>query len=158
MTDDFRVTPATADDARTVAQIFIAARSGMQYLPPPAPTEATMTSVFARRIGQGGVILAWHDGQAVGFGELADGYVNHLYVDPAFQGRGIGTRLLDTLKAMSAHELRLWVFDENAGAIRWYEREGFVLEERRDAQQADNMEGLPDRRYVWRPRPGPSSR
>jgi ribosomal protein S18 acetylase RimI-like enzyme len=153
MTEGLQVIPATADDAGALARIFIAARSRMRYLPALGATQATMTRVFTRRIAQGGVLVAWWAGRAVGFGQLADGYVTYLYIDPACQGRGIGTRLLESLKAMSAQELRLWVFEANVGAIRWYEREGFILEERRDVQQADNMEGLPDRRYVWKPGP-----
>jgi ribosomal protein S18 acetylase RimI-like enzyme len=150
VTKTIDVVAATAADAPDIARIFTAARSQMAYLP-SFPTADEMVPVFTRRITQGNVLLARCNGHAAGFAQLLDGYVTYLYVDPPLQGRGIGTRLLDTLKTMSPLELRLWVFEANVGAIRLYEREGFVLEEQRDIHHADNMEHLPDRRYVWRP-------
>ena len=47
-----------------------------------------------------------------------------LFVDPRFQGRGLGKRLLDHAKAQSSL-LRLSVFAQNPRAVKFYQREGF---------------------------------
>jgi hypothetical protein len=44
--------------------------------------------------------------------------------------------------------LRLWTFQANAGARRFYERHGFGATE---FTAGDNEEGAPDIRYEWRP-------
>src|SRR5688572_11985874 len=62
-------------------------------------------------------------GSPARFIAFAGGRVNHLYVAPAFQGRGIGTRLLDVTKEASP-SLDLWVFQVNTPAIEFYERRG----------------------------------
>jgi GNAT superfamily N-acetyltransferase len=97
------------------------------------------------------VIVAKVNAIIVGFLALKDEWVDHLYLSPDFQGKGIGTVLLSRAKKLHPNELKLWVFEYNTGAIRLYEREGFVLVEKRDIDKADNEEKLPDRLYAWRP-------
>lgn len=58
-----------------------------------------------------------------GVGEVA------VYVDPAIQGRGVGTRLLDAL-VQTSEEAGLWtlqagIFPENVGSVRIHEKCGF---------------------------------
>jgi len=43
--------------------------------------------------------------------------------------------------------LRLWTFESNTGAQRFYERHGFVATDRTDGR--NNEEGAPDILYVW---------
>jgi len=57
--------------------------------------------------------------------------------------------LLDKIKSISFGQLYLWVFEDNTNAIRFYEREGFNLVEKRDKEKADNEEHLADRKYTW---------
>jgi ribosomal protein S18 acetylase RimI-like enzyme len=53
-------------------------------------------------------------------------FVHHLFVDPAFQGRNIGSRLLGHIAALAGeHEMGLKCQIENRAAIRFYERHGF---------------------------------
>ena len=75
--------------------------------------------------------------------------MEQLYVDPAAQGRGIGAALLDLAKARNPGGLQLWTFQINAGARRFYAREGFVEVERTDG--AANEEREPDIRLTWSP-------
>jgi putative acetyltransferase len=51
-------------------------------------------------------------------------FIEALFVDPAFQQRGLGKRLLDHLKARST-VVHLTVFAENPRAIKFYQREEF---------------------------------
>ena len=57
-------------------------------------------------------------------------WVSQLYVAPGRTGQRIGQRLLDVLleeaSAASIAAFKLWTFQRNAGARRFYERSGFV--------------------------------
>lgn len=56
--------------------------------------------------------------------------LDDLYLYPAFQGKGIGTAVLQKVIADTAPAgLFLYVFVKNTGAVRLYERLGFVLSE-----------------------------
>jgi putative acetyltransferase len=92
------------------------------------------------------VWVAESDGRAVAFIAFAPGWVNHLYVAPDHQRRGLGRRLLDVAKASSA-SLELWAFEANGPAIAFYEREGFRVVERTDG--AANEARMPDVRMRW---------
>lgn len=84
---------------------------------------------------------------------LHDGEIDQLYVDPGYQGRGLGGRLVELAKRRSPSGLALWTFQVNRSAQRFYERHGFVAVERTDG--SGNEEQEPDVRYVWTPDPSP---
>ena len=92
------------------------------------------------------VCLAESDGAVAGFIAFAPGWVNHLYVAPPFQRRGVGAKLLDLAKRHN-DSLQLWVFETNEPAIRFYERHGFRVLERTDG--AGNEAKQPDVRMRW---------
>jgi GNAT superfamily N-acetyltransferase len=75
--------------------------------------------------------------------------LDQLYLDPAWQGQGIGGCLVDLAKQRRPAGLSLWTFQANEPARRFYERRGFVAAECTDGQR--NEEREPDIRYVWRP-------
>jgi putative acetyltransferase len=88
------------------------------------------------------------DGPALtGFIAFRAGWIDQLYVLPAYQGSGIGSSLLEIAQARYS-ELSLWTFQRNAIARRFYERQGFVAAELTDG--ARNEEREPDIRYIWR--------
>ena len=71
-------------------------------------------------------IRVWDDGVVKGFILVKDGEIKKLFVEPALQGRGIGARLLEyAVEHMGAQTL--WALEQNAGAIRFYQRHGFRL-------------------------------
>ncbi|GAA4919823.1 GNAT family N-acetyltransferase [Streptomonospora salina] len=72
-----------------------------------------------------------------------------LYLDPRWQGRGIGGRLVRLAQQRRPAGLALWTFQVNESARRFYERHGFVAAERTDGR--GNAEREPDIRYSWRP-------
>ena len=80
---------------------------------------------------------------------LEDDWIEQLYVDPSWIGRGIGTKLLDVAKSCRPDGLQLWTFQSNHRAHRFYERHGFVPAQRTNG--SGNQELAPDVRYVWRP-------
>ncbi len=56
-------------------------------------------------------------------------YLGFMYVEPDYRGQGVNQLILDALKAWSVsrgiYELRLHVYNDNAVAIRAYEKAGF---------------------------------
>jgi GNAT superfamily N-acetyltransferase len=90
---------------------------------------------------------AWDLMTLTAFIAFRDGWVDHLYVQPSHQGRGLGGGLLQIAKDRYP-ELRLWTFQRNALARRFYEARGFVVIETTDGSRNDERE--PDVLYGWR--------
>jgi putative acetyltransferase len=65
-------------------------------------------------------------GAIVGFLSLLDNHIGGLFVAPEQQGEGIGTKLIGHARTLHA-TLSLDVFEQNAPALRFYERRGFVV-------------------------------
>ena len=101
------------------------------------------------------VLLPRHDawvaeaGAVVGVLALSEGWLDQLYLDPDWRGRGIGDRFVALAQQRQPSGLQLWTFRVNAPAQRFYERHGFVAVECTDG--SGNEEREPDVRYVWRP-------
>ncbi|HRN95844.1 MAG TPA: GNAT family N-acetyltransferase [Candidatus Levybacteria bacterium] len=121
----------------------------MKYLPNLHTDEQTQNYITSL-IEDGGLSVAKRDTTIVGFIHIQNNHVNHLYIDRSFQNQGIGKLLLDHAKSLYLDGLELWVFEENKDAIRFYEKEGFILTEKRDIHTTSNEENLPDRRYQWK--------
>ena len=96
--------------------------------------------------------LAECDGAVAGFVAWRPGWINHLYLLPEYQRRGLGSLLLAQARAANA-ELRLWAFQCNTGARRFYEKQGFLIEKETDGSANDERQ--PDILYRWvRPESG----
>jgi GNAT superfamily N-acetyltransferase len=141
--------PARPEDAPAIADIIIAARLTMTYV----PLEEEGARNFFKNIAP--TIYTFHlaevDGQPVGVAAIEEGddFLHHLYIHPGFHRQGLGTTLLNWAKAERPAGLQLWCFQANAPARAFYERHGFVAVEETDG--AGNMEKTPDVRYEWRP-------
>jgi GNAT superfamily N-acetyltransferase len=134
-------------DADAVGRVFVGARDAMTYLPRIADED---------RAKLGGWITARHEiwvledrGRVTGFAGLSKGWLDHLYMDPNSQGRGFGSMLLERVKELQPEGVRLWVFQKNVGARRFYERHDFRLERMTDG--SENMEREADALYAWQP-------
>ena len=88
--------------------------------------------------------LAFDGDTVIGVATRDGEWVRQLYVAPGRTGAGIGQRLLDAMLAESS-TLKLWTFQRNAGARRFYERNAFVAVEFTDGSGCDEKE--PDVRY-----------
>ncbi len=75
-------------------------------------------------------------------------WVDQLYVDPGSTRRGIGGALLDRAMRQRPSGLKLWTFQSNIDARRFYEERGFVAIA---TTTGDNEEQVPDVCYEWRP-------
>lgn len=139
---------AALADMDVCADIFnrwVDATAWMPRVHAPADVQRYYREVL---FANGEVIVADCRGEIAGFLALAEnGFVSALYLDERYRGVGIGTALLREAKERAKTELRLWTFEHNTGAQRFYRREGFFPLRRTNG---DNEEGLPDILYSWR--------
>ena len=80
---------------------------------------------FSALLRESAVLVAERCLELVAFAADRGGCLEHLYVHPLHQRRGIGGALLARVKE-SNRELRFWVFQRNVAAIAFYERAVFV--------------------------------
>jgi GNAT superfamily N-acetyltransferase len=137
------------DDGAAVAAVFGAARAEMAYLPVLHTADEDRTFFTERVLGSGSheVTVAEADGAVVAFSAVHGGWLEHLYVTPQWQGRGIGSALLTRARSEHPGGLELWVFEPNARAAALYARAGFAVIERTDGSR--NEERVPDLRMRW---------
>jgi GNAT superfamily N-acetyltransferase len=121
----------------------------MTYLPDLHTEAETRGWIRGFVLGELEVWVAEEDARLAGFAALGDHYLEHLYVHPQAQGRGVGTALLGWCKERRPDGLQLWVFQRNSGARDFYERHGFRLVQLTDGR--GNEEREPDALYEWRP-------
>jgi putative acetyltransferase len=73
------------------------------------------------------IIVAEQDGAPVGFVTIdPSGYLDQLVVAPDRWGSGLAAKLVNEAKRRSPDRITLLVNKDNARAIRFYERNGFV--------------------------------
>ena len=148
--------PARGNDAADCSSVYLRSR---RFALPDVPTVHSDSDV--RRwmadevIAHADVTVAEVDGMVVALMVLdADanprtGWIEQLYVDPSWIGRGLGQQFVARAKAAHPDGLQLWTFQVNEPARRFYERLGFTEVERTEG--AGNEERAPDIRYQWRP-------
>jgi putative acetyltransferase len=143
---DLRFTSATEQDADEIARLHHLVReTSMPYLPTLHTVEDT-TAFFEEVVTRRSVPLARTGELLIGYCAYGDGWLDHLYVHPGYQRLKIGSALLQ--KAMASEPtLKLWVFQKNHDAIRFYENVGFTRV--RETKGAGNEEREPDVLYAW---------
>lgn len=151
MTSDLRLRRGTDADADIVAEVYLRARNhAIPEIPPLVHSDDEVRQWMRGVLAEQEAWLACADNSApLGLLVLDGDWVEQLYVDPAWTGRGLGTRLLELAKLRRPDGLQLWTLVSNVRAQRFYERNGFSVEERTDG--SGNEEHAPDLRYVWRP-------
>jgi GNAT superfamily N-acetyltransferase len=121
-------------------------RTCLPYLP-ELHTQQQDLAFFEEHVFPSSTIwLAEDDGRLIGFAVLKQDWLDHLYVDPNWHGRGVGSALLTAVRE-NAGELNLWTFQANEQARRFYERHGFRLVGLTDG--SGNEERTPDAHYRW---------
>jgi GNAT superfamily N-acetyltransferase len=148
------IRPAVTADADPIATVFLAARrAGMPWLPVLHSDPETHWWVRTTMLTTRAVWVAEEAGRVIGFAGVCGDVLAHLYVHPGAWGQGVGTRLLETVRDVTADRLALYVFQRNIRARRFYEAKGFTL--RALGTGATNEEREPDAYYEWR-RPDPN--
>jgi putative acetyltransferase len=100
-------------------------------------------------VPQAQIMVAEMDGVMEGFVTVdpKSGYLDQIVVAPEFWGSNVATMLLDRAKRISPARLDLLVNKDNARAIRFYEKRGFVLA----GDGANTVSGRPVHKMKWRP-------
>ena len=95
------------------------------------------------------VTIAESRGQVVGFVTVdpRTGYLDQIVVAPEAWGSPIGGALLAEAKRLSPQGLDLAVNADNGRAIRFYQREGFVV----TGTDVNPRSGAPINKMAWRP-------
>ena len=142
--------PAIAADAPRVADLLIDTRSAfMPYAPSAHPDAELREWVANALIPSGGVTVAeLHGRVAAAMATEHSGafsWITQMAVDPALVGQGIGSLLLAQAMRTLALPIRLYTFQANAGARRFYERHGFRPIQLTDGRA--NEEHCPDVLY-----------
>jgi len=142
--------PATSADAADVATVHIKSRKTfLPYLPTVHTDDEIRHWIATSALREQAMTVAVDDSRVVGIlgTQRADGvsWIWQLYLLPSHVGRGIGSRLLTEALACLPRPVRLWCFQQNAGARRFYERHGFQPVKFTDGR--DNEERTPDVLY-----------
>jgi GNAT superfamily N-acetyltransferase len=141
---------ATAADAHDVATVYIASRRGAaDYLPTVGTDDEIRAFVVHQMVPDRETWIAEDNGRMVAVLTLHDDEVDQFYVAPTEQRRGIGDAMLTHAKRLRPTGLRLWAFQRNAPARRFYEARGFVAIKFTDG--STNMEREADVLYQWTP-------
>jgi putative acetyltransferase len=88
------------------------------------------------------ITVAAEDEVPIGFLLMTDRHIDMLFIDPAFAGKGVGSRLLGHAEQKGARSLEC--FRDNYGARGFYERHGWRIERSYDRAFAGR-----ERSFVW---------
>lgn len=141
--DRVRLRRATASDADAIVRVMRSALDSMEWMPKLHSVEEDLVFVRETVLPRRAVTVAEAEDGIVGFMAVHDGWIDLLYLDPPWTGRGIGSRLLADADMAEA---KLYCFQANAGARRFYERHGFRAAALSGGSR--NEEGLPDILYI----------
>ncbi|UGY19644.1 GNAT family N-acetyltransferase [Bradyrhizobium septentrionale] len=93
------------------------------------------------------IVVAEESGALAGFVTIDNtGYLDQLVVDPAHWGSPLASAMLDEAKRLSPTGVTLLVNKDNARAIRFYERNGFV----HAGEDINPTSGRPVLKMAWR--------
>jgi GNAT superfamily N-acetyltransferase len=150
---DLQLRTATLADAAAVADVYLRSRKALVACAPLAHSDDDVREwIRTRLIPAGRATVAVVERQVVGLLAISTGahagWIEHLYVLPTWVGRGIGTRLLGLAQQMLPAPIRLYTFQENHRARRFYESRGFRAIAFGDG--SGNEEKCPDVLYEWR--------
>lgn len=98
------------------------------------------------------VFVVEADRKPVAFMAMRAEFIDHLYVHPEYQNRGIGKELLDFARRLSPEHIWLYTLQINSNARAFYEKNGFTAER---FGVSPPPESEPDVEYHWR-NPGSS--
>jgi GNAT superfamily N-acetyltransferase len=128
------IRPCRQDEAATILAIINAAAEAYRGVIPPdcwhepyMPAAALQSDIEAGVAFVGcevdGVLAGVMGMQPVGDVDL----IRHAYVLPAYQGHGIGSRLIAHLRSRTERPVLVGTWAAATWAIRFYERHGFAL-------------------------------
>ena len=116
-------------------------------MPPGIHPDHEVRAWLTAKLAQDEVWVAEVDDVVAGYARMTATWLDDLYVAPAYAGQGVGSALLDLVKAQRPGGFCLWVFAMNTPARGFYQRHGLVELEHTDGTA--NEEQSPDVRMAW---------
>ena len=149
MTADFTLRPYRAEDEDAAIELW---RATWQAAYPQIDFSARLAwwreRWRAELVPNAAIIVAEQAGALTGFVTIdPNGYLDQLVVGPDHWGSPIATALVDEAKRLSPLGITLRVNKDNARAIRFYERNGFVSA----GDDVNPTSGRPVLKMTWRP-------
>lgn len=141
---------ALAEDAPAVARVLVESRrASLPFAPSPHTPADVQDWVAKQLIPAGRVTVAVQGGRIVAVLAVSEdedvGWIDQLYVLPGFENQGMGSALLRLAHESIKRPIRLFTFQQNAGARRFYERHGYKAITFSDGRS--NEEKCPDVLY-----------
>jgi GNAT superfamily N-acetyltransferase len=145
---------ATLGHAGPVADVYLRSRKELVACAPLVHSDEEVRDWIRHGlIPLGRTTVAVADGLVVGLMSVSRAtdysWIDHLYIHPAWAGRGIGSRLLELARSELPSPIRLYTFQGNHRARSFYEQHGFKAVNFSDG--SGNEEKCPDVLYEWRP-------
>jgi ribosomal protein S18 acetylase RimI-like enzyme len=146
----FLVRAANSNDANAVTNVLMESRREfLPYAPTPYSCEETLAWVENYLLPTERVTVAVIHCKIVAVLAVSENddeaWVDQLYVLPGYQNQNIGSSLLDIAHESLKRPIRLFTFQQNIGARRFYERHGYKAKAFSDGQ--GNDEKCPDVLY-----------
>lgn len=118
----YEIVAYTPDFTDALRRIYL---EGRRYAFPWMPADAYQSEDFDNAVEGEQILVALHGRIAVGFVSwwTPDNFIHCLFVDPAFHGAGIGTRLLNACLDNIGRPAQLKCVVANEAAIRFYARQ-----------------------------------
>lgn len=143
---------ATQADAEAIAQVYLRSRKEfVSFAPIVHSDEAVSQWIHDFLIPNSQLTVVEQNNTIIGMMALSSaegiGWIDQLYLHPDCVGQGIGAKLIKRAKTELGSPIRLYTFQENQGAIRFYERHGFKAIQYSDG--SGNEENCPDVLYEW---------
>ncbi len=144
---------ATLKDVNAIAHVYLASRKELVSFAPLAHTdEEIQLWIREELLPLEQVIVAEESGAIIGMMSLTQdegvGRIRQLYVVPTAVGHGVGTLMIKMAKSILSSPIQLYTFQENTGARRFYERQGFQAIKFTDG--SENEENCPAVLYEWK--------
>ena len=145
---------ATDADVDAVTDVYLRSRKELVACAPLVHSDESVREwVRQKLVAAGGVTVASVAGVVVGFVAVSRsaecGWIEQLYVLPTHTRHLIGSALLDHARNSLPPPIRLYTFQCNEPARRFYEHHGFKAIAYGDG--STNEEHSPDILYEWKP-------
>ena len=141
MPTDATLRPAVPDDVDAIVAVHLSSRRAAA-MPPALHPEHEVRAWLTACLDHDEVWVAEVGDDVAAYARFTPTWLDDLYVTPGHAQRGLGSALLDLVKAQRPGGFCLWVFETNVAARSFYARHGLVELERTDG--STNEEQQPD--------------